>query len=183
MQVEKPTKNEREILKLLLDNGRITDMELSEHLSISPQAIGKIRRKLENNGIIKGYSCILNFEKIGLHTFALMHLSFSPRVYSDFGGLDVFDKVREKFRFLFCCVPSDSEVSIIGLFGFRNMAEMDSYFKKFKFQFRDYCEIKRIIPFSYNNLISFNSNELLKLVIDERTLEPMSNDEFKLLKR
>jgi len=84
---------------------------------------------------------------------------------------------------LFCCVPSDSEVSIIGLFGFRNLAEMDSYFKKFKFQFRDYCEIKRIIPFSYNNLISFNSNELLKLVIDEKTLEPMSNDEFKLLKR
>ena len=181
--MEKLTKNEREILKLLLDNGRITDMELSEHLSISPQAIGKIRRKLENNGIIKGYSCILNFEKIGLHTFALMHLSFSPRVYLEFGGLDVFDKVREKFRFLFCCVPSDSEVSIIGSFGFRNLAEMASYFKKFKFQFRDYCEIKRIIPFSYNNLLNFNSSDLLKLIIDERTLEPMSNDEFKLLKR
>ena len=128
MQVEKPTKNEREILKMLLDNGRITDMEISEQLSISPQAIGKIRRKLEDKGIIKGYRCVLDFDKIGLHTFALTHVNFSPKVYSDFGGIDFFDKLSKNLRFLFCFIPSDSEVSIICLFGFRNMTEMDNYF-------------------------------------------------------
>ena len=181
MQVEKPTKNEREILKMLLDNGRITDMEISEQLSISPQAIGKIRRKLEDKGIIKGYRCILDFEKIGLHTFAMIHVSFFPKVYADFGGLDIYEKLRQNLRILFCCIPSDSEVSIICLFGFRNMVEMDDYFKKFKVQFRDYCEIKRIIPFSYDNLLSFNSSELLKRIIDGEIMKPITPNEFKLM--
>ena len=83
--------------------------------------------------------------------------------------------------FLFCCIPSDSEVSIICLFGFRNMVEMDDYFKKFKVQFRDYCEIKRIIPFSYDNLLSFNSSELLKRIIDGEIIKPITPNEFKLI--
>jgi len=181
MQAEKFSKNEKDILKILLNNGRITDMEISEKMNISPQAIGKIRKKLENKGIIKEYRCILDFEKIGLHTFALMHLNFYPKVYTDFGGMDIFNKLRDKFRFLFCFIPSDSEVSIICLLGFRNMVEMDSYFKKFKIQCMDYCEIKRIIPFSYDNLLSFNSSDLLKLVIDGETLDPITPNEFKLL--
>ena len=181
MQVEKLTENERKILKILLDNARITDMEISEQLSISPQAIGKIRKKLEDNGIIKGYSCVLDFEKIGLHTFAFIHVSFTPKMFSEFGGLGIFDKFRKKIRFLFCCIPSNSEVSIICLFGFRNMVEMDSYFKKLKVQFRDYCEIKRIIPFSYDNLLNFNSSELLKAIIDGEKMEPLTPHEFKLL--
>ena len=179
MQVEKPTKNEREILKILLDNGRITDMEISEQLHISPQAIGKIRRKLENNGVIKGYRCILDFEKIGLHTFALIHVSFYPKLYTDFGGLDIFEKLKKNLRILFCCIPSDSESSIICLFGFRNMVEMDNYFKKFKVRYREYCEIKKIIPFSYDNLLSFSSSVLLKSIIDGKIMEPFTINEFK----
>ena len=178
MQLEITSKNEREILKLLLDNGRMTDIEISNHLSISPQAIGKIRKKLENKGIIKGYSCILDFEKIGLKTFAFVYLTFSTRVY-EFGGLDIFDKMKEKLEYLMCCIPSNSEVSFIGLLGFRNMSEMDRFFKKFKFDNREYCTINKIIPFSYDNLINFNSNNLVKRIIDGAVNEPKTVNDFK----
>jgi hypothetical protein len=59
------------------------------------------------------------------------------------------------------------------------MVEMDNYFKKFKIQYKDYTEIKKIIPFSYDNLLSFNPSELLKLIIDDEKLEPLSINEFK----
>jgi DNA-binding Lrp family transcriptional regulator len=179
MVVEKLTKNEITILKILLDNGRMSDTEISEQLHISPQAIGKIRRKLEDNDIIQGYTCMLNFEKIGLHTFALTYLNFYPKVYTDFSGVNIFDILRAKFRLLFCCVPSNSEVSLICLFGFKDMVEMDSYFKKFKAQYKDYCQIERIIPFSYNNLLSFDPRELMKLIIDRKILEPLTINQFK----
>jgi DNA-binding Lrp family transcriptional regulator len=137
------TDNERKIMKILLDNARTSDVEISEQLHISPQAIGKIRKKLENNGIIKGYKCVLDFAKVGLRTFALLHVSIFSKAYSEFGGLEIYEKLKKHLRILFCCIPSDSEVSIICLFGFRNLVEMDHYFKKFKVQFRDYCEIKK----------------------------------------
>jgi len=110
----------------------------------------------------------------------MVHLSFLPNVYKEFNnGLNIFDTLKGKFRILFCCVPSDSEASIILLFGFRNMSEMDNYFKKFKIKLKDYAEIKKIIPFSYDNLLNCNPVELLKFIIDGKILEPLTIDEFK----
>ena len=41
------TKNEKQTLKMLLDNGRISDVEMASKLKITTQAVGKIRKGLE----------------------------------------------------------------------------------------------------------------------------------------
>jgi hypothetical protein len=61
------------------------------------------------------------------------------------------------------------------------MVEMDNYFKKFKIQYGEYCEIKKITPFSYHNLLNFSSNNLLKSIIDGKIMEPYTINEFKSL--
>jgi len=176
------SKNEKEILKLLLDNGRITDKEISEKLNISPQACGKIRKKLEQRGIIKGYSCCLDFEKIGIEAFALVFVRLSAKFFNELKDFDIFKKVGKSIRFIFCCVPSDPETSLICLTAFKNMKEMDEYTRKMKANLSDYFDSLRVVSFSVGNLLKFDPNYLLKQYIDGKKIEPISSiDELRRL--
>jgi len=64
------TKNEKKVLKLLVDNAKLSDTSIAHKLNISSQAIGKIRRKLEEE-IIKKYTLELDLEKLGLNLFII----------------------------------------------------------------------------------------------------------------
>jgi len=169
------SKNEKEMLKLLLDNGRISDKEISEKLNISPQACGKIRRKLEDSGIIEGYTCLLNFKEIGIEAFALVFVRLSTKFFNELKDFDIFKKVGKSIRFIFCCVPSDPDTSLICLTAFRNMEEMDEYTRKMKSNLSDYFDSLRVVSFSVGNLLKFNPNYLLKQYIDGEKIEPISS--------
>ena len=62
------TKNEKKVLKLLVDNAKLSDTSIANQLNISSQAIGKIRRKLEEE-IIEKYTVELDLKKLGLNLF------------------------------------------------------------------------------------------------------------------
>jgi len=51
----KLTANDKAVLKRILDLKKIPDSEIAKSMNLSPQAIFKIRSKLEDCGIIKGY--------------------------------------------------------------------------------------------------------------------------------
>ncbi len=71
------TKNEKKVLKLLIDNAKLSDTSIANKLNISSQAIGRIRKKLEED-IIKGYTVELDLKKLGLNTVSLIELNI-PR--------------------------------------------------------------------------------------------------------
>ncbi len=54
-----------EALKYLSGRGRATWADLAEHLKLSPPAAADRVRKLEERGVIKGYTAILDPEAIG----------------------------------------------------------------------------------------------------------------------
>ena len=60
----KLTRNEKTVLKSLIVNGRISDSEIAKKLGITAQAVGKIRRKLEKMELIKGYTTLVDYEKL-----------------------------------------------------------------------------------------------------------------------
>lgn len=58
------------ILRELQDNGRITNVELSQRVGISaPPCLRRVKR-LEEAGIIKGYRALLNSDALGRHVVA-----------------------------------------------------------------------------------------------------------------
>jgi len=63
---------DKEILDILQHNGRITNTELAKKIGISPPPTLERVRKLERNGIINGYVCLLNPEKVGIETFTFV---------------------------------------------------------------------------------------------------------------
>ena len=56
---------DRRILEIMQAEGRITNQELSERISLSPRACLERVRRLERAGIISGYMAVLEPRKIG----------------------------------------------------------------------------------------------------------------------
>jgi Lrp/AsnC family transcriptional regulator, leucine-responsive regulatory protein len=62
----KLTEHDKEVLKKIIDHAKMPDSDIANSMGISPQAVFKIRAKLEDLGIIKGYVPIIDFKKIGI---------------------------------------------------------------------------------------------------------------------
>ncbi len=63
------------ILKILQQKGKITNVQLSNQVGLSPGPTLERVRKLESSGIIKNYHARLDLNKIGLGFTALINLS------------------------------------------------------------------------------------------------------------
>jgi Lrp/AsnC family leucine-responsive transcriptional regulator len=105
---------DRTILKTLQDEGRISNVELSQKVHLSPSPCLERVRRLESDGYIDSYSAVLNPGKLGLSKVAFIQVtldhttedaldkfskavSASPYVvecHMVAGGFDYFVKVR-----------------------------------------------------------------------------------------
>ncbi len=56
----------KQVLRELIKNCKTSDQEIARKLRTSRPTILKIRKRLEEKGIIKGYTPLIDFEKIGL---------------------------------------------------------------------------------------------------------------------
>ena len=66
---------DRHILDLLQQDGRISNQDLAERISLSPSSCLRRLRVLEEAGLIRGYRALLDARKLGLSLMALIHIS------------------------------------------------------------------------------------------------------------
>ncbi|MCK5345503.1 MAG: winged helix-turn-helix transcriptional regulator, partial [Candidatus Heimdallarchaeota archaeon] len=90
----KLTRNDRRVLKFLIENGRSPDADMARGLNITPQAVGKIRRKLESEGIVKGYSTIVDYGKLGINVLAIALFKFTQESRKTLGGKDIDERIK-----------------------------------------------------------------------------------------
>jgi DNA-binding Lrp family transcriptional regulator len=166
------TKNEKRVLKLLLDNSRISDSEMALNLGISGQAIGKIRRKLEGS-IIESYSVNLNYSKLGINIFAIA-IAKLTREGLDRGQLEVEQELLSNPHVINVYrIPKLSSTHVI-LYGFRDMSELDGFFysPRMRERLHNHLETQELFTFSHNSLIKKNSAQLFHKIIDELGVSP-----------
>src|SRR5476651_2209271 len=85
-----------QILRILQDNGRITNLQLSTEIGLSPAPTLERVRKLENAEYIKSYHALVDEEKLGLgiKTFIQISLDFHQKdTIQTF--LDEIQKIKE----------------------------------------------------------------------------------------
>jgi Lrp/AsnC family leucine-responsive transcriptional regulator len=68
---------DREILKILQQNARISNAEIARQVGMAPSAILERIRKLESRGVILGYEARLNPEALGLGLLAYVSVRSS----------------------------------------------------------------------------------------------------------
>lgn len=68
---------DRHILRLMQEDGRISNADLARKVGLSPPSMLQRVRKLEQGGFVKGYSARLDGEKLGFSilVFAMVSLS------------------------------------------------------------------------------------------------------------
>ena len=84
-----------QILKILQENGRITNLQLSNEIGLSPAPTLERVRKLENAQYIKSYHALVDEEKLGLgiKTFIQVSLDFHKS-----NTIDIFLKEIQKIK-------------------------------------------------------------------------------------
>ncbi len=70
----------RQLLREMLKNSRRSDRELAKVLGVSQPTITRTRRKLEQNGLIRDYTIIPDFRKMGFEIMALTFVKMRPEI-------------------------------------------------------------------------------------------------------
>ncbi|MGA0232407.1 MAG: Lrp/AsnC family transcriptional regulator [Saprospiraceae bacterium] len=93
---EKLDKIDLSILRILQENSKITNLELSKKIGLSPAPTLERVKKLEATNIIESYHAKVNAEKIGLNvrTFVLVSLAWNRENALD-NFLDKINKIDE----------------------------------------------------------------------------------------
>ena len=162
----KLTRNERRVLKFLIENGRIQDAEIARELKITPQAVGKIRRKLEQAGAIKGYSASIDYEKIGINVLAIVLFKFRPEYRKSLKEDEIGERVKGPHIINFYRVP-EGDVTHVVTYGFRSLEELDNYFHILQTERGHISDIRKLYILSSKSIRKNSDQELLKKVIDE----------------
>lgn len=81
-------KYDHQILDLLQKNGRMTNQELAEAISLSPSPTLRRVKQLEEAGLIDGYVALLNAKKLGLNLMALIGISMDKHTPERFEKLE-----------------------------------------------------------------------------------------------
>ncbi len=72
-------RNDRKILRRLVERGRSTQFELAEAAALSPSAAARRQRALEDSGIISGYRADLNLRELGYAATVFVSVSLDSQ--------------------------------------------------------------------------------------------------------
>ena len=75
------------ILEALQADGRASYADLARTVSMSPSAVTERVRRLEDSGVITGYSAVVDPERLGLSIMAFVRLRYPTNNYKPFHAL------------------------------------------------------------------------------------------------
>lgn len=70
---------DRRILAVLQENGRLSNQEIAERVSLSPSPCLRRIRRLEEQGVIRGYVALLDPDALGLGLLAYVNVRLEKR--------------------------------------------------------------------------------------------------------
>lgn len=91
---------DREILRLLQQDGRISNQDLADRIGLSPSPCLRRVRALEEAGLITGYRALVDAKALGLSLMALIHISTDQHTPERFESFE--SAVREIPEVLEC---------------------------------------------------------------------------------
>lgn len=114
-----------QIVRAVLQDGRISITELADRVSMSAPAVTERLRRLEQRGVIQHYQAVINPEKLGYQLEAIVRLKPRP------GALKkVEDMIVQQPRFTQCDKVTGDDCFIARL-ALRSIAELDDLLDPF----------------------------------------------------
>jgi Lrp/AsnC family leucine-responsive transcriptional regulator len=166
------TENDKVVLKKILDCKKIPDSDIARTMNLSPQAVFKIRSKLESCGIIKGYMPIVDFKKIGINVMTILVIRLTPKIWSKFSDDQISEKMAKTPNVIDAYRVADEQASHILMLGFRDTVQKEQYIAQIQTKFAEDVQIKAIYTFSVDKIISHSPLGLLHEIVDRKEFSP-----------
>jgi len=164
----KLTANDKKVLHYLIEHGRMADSETARKLRITPQAILKIRTKLEKAGIIEGYRPMVNYKNLGVNVMAWTVVKYLPAVWEEYSESELNEKLRKHPYIIWGCRVPESDATHILLYGFRDLKQMDEHFMRIQTKLSKILDIKNIYSFSVEQLIKYSPQSLFHTILEDK---------------
>ncbi|MFH1648949.1 MAG: Lrp/AsnC family transcriptional regulator [Candidatus Woesearchaeota archaeon] len=176
----KLTRNDQQVLKEIILRAKLPDTEIAKKMKISPQAVFKIRRKLEETGIIQGYQPVLDLKKLGIQAMALLVIKLTPEVWDQYTDEEISARIKQIPYVITAYRISESNITHALIMGFRDIEQRDKHIGKLQTKFGREIEIKDVYTFGVDKVITNSPVGLLYEILDKKE-HPL--DEFFLKKR
>ena len=162
------TKNEKMVLKKIIEQAKIPDQEIATTMGLSQQAIFKIRHKLESLGVIKGYMPIINYKKIGIETLVVVSLKLTSYIWDKYSEEEIAERIRMIPQVITAYRIPESSISHLLVMGFKSIDDKDEYLMKLQNKYSKEVEIVHVYPFSVDRIIKTNHIGLLDSIIGQK---------------
>lgn len=106
---------DRQILRLLQQDGRISNQDLADRIGLSPSPCLRRVRALEEAGIVKGYRAMIDAKALGYTLMALIYISMDKHTPERF---EHFEKEISQFSEVLECLlitgqDADYQIKVI----------------------------------------------------------------------
>jgi len=166
------TENDKAVLRRIIDHAKVPDSTIAQSIGISPQAVFKIRGKLEKLGIIKGYVPILDFKKIGIHVMSLLIIRLTEEAWGKYTDYIINERIAHMPYVIEAFRVTDVRASHILLMGFRDLYQKEKYISDLQTKFARQIEIINVYTFSVDKVIVQNPLGILYEIIDKKDFSP-----------
>lgn len=157
------TKNEKKVLNLLIDNAKLSDTSIANDLKISSQAVGKIRKRLEED-VIKGYTLNLDSKMLGMGIIARTKLKLGDLTQKEIEEIEK-KMINNEHIMQILKLPGGEGLYILTS-GHRDLEELEKTTSNLKKNIAKECHIQEIVPLTLNSLLKNSCKDMHKSFID-----------------
>lgn len=177
------TKNDLKVLMELDSNSRIPITQISKNLKLTKDKVNYSIKKLEEEGIIKGYYTLIDYSKIGFMMFKIKVKIKKNKIN------ELIEFLKEISTVSFVTLLNSKEYNIIINFREKNIKEFWVNYKKIIFSFGEEILSKNVsIPINYhflswnskNKITTSNSLEVFSLNDSEKYLIEKISDNARI---
>jgi len=169
------TEHEKNVLRNIIDYAKTPDNVIAELMGISPQAVFKIRVKLEKLGVIKGYVPVIDFKKLGINVMVILAMRLNPEVWSKYSDDAISERIRHNPYVIAAYRVADVHASHILIMGFKDTEQKENYLTILQTKYATDIKIMDVYTFSVDKIILQNPINLLNEILDKKDV---SNYDF-----
>ncbi len=176
LDLPKFTRNDKTVLKKIIEQAKIPDLEIAKKMGLSQQAIFKIRHKLERVGVIKGYMPIIDFKKIGIETLVVVGIRLTSYIWEKYSEDQISERIQKIPQVITAYRIPESRITHLLVMGFKNIDHKDRYLMKLQSRYSKEVDVVHVYPFSVDRIIKSNHIGLLGTILNRK--ESFSDEFF-----